>query len=270
MRLVSFKPLFSLIIGSGLLGCSTLPMPAAHAPILEENIYFAQGSVEMVNLGFEPAAGTLSSDPACLSILPGSSAQQVKLVPRNSCWSTVTFFRSDGSVGARLSVEVMSSKQEYVLGQIRYLLRDIQGITVKPVGPLIVVEGKLVKQETVITDFDHLLQVQDIYKDHMFNQVTISDSLYQDAAHKMQSMIRGLPGEENVSVFVENGTFLITGTVGSPASISRAETIVQTYLPPMLGSPSVRDSVLVLGAKKFSIRNMLQLRDSSRAPASVR
>src|SRR3989338_6158891 len=82
----------------------------------------------------------------------------------------------------------------------------------------------------------------------------------------MQREINDDPGLANVQVKIMNDTFFLLGKVDNSFDRERAETIAQTYLPEIMGSPAVRDQILKEGAKKYSIRNLLTVEESPPAP----
>ncbi|HEY8279599.1 MAG TPA: hypothetical protein VIH99_08250 [Bdellovibrionota bacterium] len=148
-------------------------------------------------------------------------------------------------------------------------LGGINGITVREQGvSYVVISGKLKSAETVLSDYDLVLKVQNAYPRYILNLVTLGESIYTDSAERMQREIRKLDGSEKVSVRVLNGTFFMEGEVNEIADRDYAETIATTFLPPIMGSNAIRENVLMLGAKKFSVRNMIRVKNLPRMPAS--
>jgi pilus assembly protein CpaC len=82
----------------------------------------------------------------------------------------------------------------------------------------------------------------------------------------MQKEINDDPGGVNVTVRIINDTFFLFGKVDSTADRDRANTIAETYLPELMGSPAMRENVISAGAKKYSIRNMIQIETPPDSP----
>ena len=222
----------------------------------------AVGTIDILEFDFTPAPNPTVGNKTILEVQQGNTPRQLKIIPLKKGTSSVIISQENGKIARKLIYNVITNDLSNKVLTIRKLLQDIEGISIESVDDKIVIDGELV----VPRDLDRILQVQEAYKDVVFNLVSLSKISREAIARRMQKEINEDPGGVNVTVRIINDTFFLFGKVDSTADRERAETIAQTYLPEMMGSPSLRDNVLTLGAKKFSIRNMIQVEEPPPAP----
>jgi pilus assembly protein CpaC len=243
---------------------------AAAPGIPDENIKnLAIGAIDVIqDLPFEPNPSPVIGNTQIIKVDPGSNPREFRVSGQKKGDSSLIIYTMSGKIGARYVYHVTSNELSGKVLTIRRLLQDIEGITIESVDDKIVIDGELV----VPRDLDRILQVQDAYKDVVFNLVTLSKLSREAIARRMQKEINDDPGGVNVTVRIINDTFFLFGKVDSSSDRDRAETIAQTYLPEMMGSPAIRENVISLGAKKFAIRNMIQVEQPPEAqpPRMVR
>lgn len=223
----------------------------------------AVGEVDFVDVDFEPNPVPLVGNKTIVEVGPGNNPKQFRIVPLKKGTTTVVISSVSGKSMKKVGYNVITNDLSAKVQTIRNLLQDIEGITIYSVDDKIVIDGELV----VPRDLDRILQVQDAYKDVVFNLVTLSKLSREAIARRMQKEINDDPGGVNVTVRIINDTFFLFGKVDSSADRERAETIAQTYLPEMMGSPAIRENVISLGAKKYAIRNMIQVEEPPPTPA---
>lgn len=186
---------------------------------------------------------------------------------RTSAAFTLSFFDKAGDEVERMRVTVATRELLGRFREIERLLGKVDGLTVSLRDSRVVLDGALANSDTLVRDMDRILWVQEAFRDIVLNLVSISPEVYEASRKRMEMDIRAALGHDGVKLRWVQGTYLIEGEVASTAERELAEAITQTHLPPMMGSVALRDNLLVLGAKKFSIRNFLKVRD--RAPASA-
>ncbi len=222
----------------------------------------AVGTIDILEFDFTPAPNPTVGNKAILEVQQGNSARQLKVVPLKKGSSSVIISQENGKIARKLIYNVIMGDLSNKVLTIRRLLQDIEGISIEAVDDKIVIDGELI----VPRDLDRIIQVGDAYKDVVMNLVTLSKISRDAIARRMQKEINEDPGGVNVTVRIINDTFFLFGKVDSTSDLQRAETIAQTYLPEMMGSPALRDNVLSLGAKKYSIRNMIQVEEPPPSP----
>lgn len=251
----------------------TAPKPASAPEPAEDNVMAAVGTVDLVDLEGR-AEQVWAANRAVVEAQPGDRPGQWKIVALKKGVSAVNFYASDGKLVRRVVYQVVANNLLSRLRTLKQLLAGVRGIGLQIIDDKIVIDGDLVSHQTVVRDMDRLLMVQEAYKESVLNLVGISPVVYEDARKKMEEEIRKDVRAQGVDVRFEGGTYLLVGEVADRAQRARAEAIVETYLPPILGSPSIRENVLVLGAKKYSIRNLIGVHEPAggggRMPASLR
>ncbi|MGZ3741471.1 MAG: BON domain-containing protein, partial [Bdellovibrionota bacterium] len=278
-RRISSRPAPRRILrGAALAACCSLLLSiSAHAAdettdtqtsssILNEDEVktFAVGTVDILDLDFTPAPNPLIGNKQIIDVQPDpGNPKRLKVVPLKTGSTSLIVSMENGKIGKRYIYNIIKGELSAKVLTIRRLLQDIEGISIESVDDKIVIDGELV----VPRDLDRILQVQDAYKDVVFNLVTLSKLSRDAIAKRMQKEINDDPGGVNVTVRIINDTFFLFGKVDSSADRDRAETIAQTYLPEMMGSPAIRENVISLGAKKFAIRNMIQVEEPPPAPS---
>lgn len=239
--------------------------PPASPAIAEDDVRtIAVGSIDFVDLDFEPGPPSIGNKTILdVALADPSNPRRWKITPMKKGTSSVVFVPASGKGTPReIRYNAINSDLSARVLTIRRLLQDIEGISIESVDDKIVIDGELV----VPRDLDRILQVQEAYKDVVFNLVTLSKLSREAIAKRMQKEINDDPGGVNVTVRIINDTFFLFGKVDSSADRDRAETIAQTYLPEFMGSPAIRENVISLGAKKVPIRNMIQVEAAPSAP----
>ena len=249
-----------------LAGCASMQVPTAPLAVSGEPALGVIGIAQELELDFVPVAGSPIST-SHLSGYPGKHARQVVVLFHKKGEGTLTLTRPNGQLFHAV-YNVISQDDAAKLSQVQRLLSGIEGISVKQVGPIITVDGALQNPETALRDFDRIHEISNLYTCN--NLVELSDSLYEKAAAKMTEMITADPASRDIRVVVVSHTFLVLGRAATLADRERAEAIVQTLLPPLKSSRALQENELTLGAKKYSIRNLVMTPDGGRTPASVK
>lgn len=222
----------------------------------------AVGTVDVLEFDFTPAPNPTVGNKTIVDVQQGSTPRQLKIIPLKKGSTSVIISQENGKIARKLIYNVITNDLSNKVITIRRLLQDIEGITIESLDDKIVIDGELV----IPRDLDRILQVQEAYKDVVFNLVTLSRISREALAKRMQKEINEEPGGVNVSVRIISDTFFLFGKVDSTADRDRAETIAQTYVPDQMGSPALRDNVLSPGAKKYSMRNMIQVEEAPPSP----
>jgi pilus assembly protein CpaC len=238
------------------------PPPPPNPNALNEDDYrtIAVGTTDWLDFDFEPKV-TIGKQDVMKGEIDPASPRRVKLSPLKKGTTSVDIQDQKGKLVRRLSYNVIATELSQKVMAIRRLLYDIEGITIESVDEKIVIDGELI----VPRDFDRILQVQQAYPE-VLNLVTLSKVSRDAIAKRMQREINDDPEGVNVIVSIKNDTFFLLGKVDSTDAKNRAEFIALTYLPETINSPATKDGVLIPGAKKFSIRNLIDIEEPPSAP----
>jgi pilus assembly protein CpaC len=240
------------------------PLPVLDAPIVtskdDDSQTVAVGNIRTLDFDFEVQAIIGKPDLMRGDIDP-SNPRQVRLTPLKKGTTDVLIRDQRGRLVRQINYNIITDDLSQKVQAVRKLLFDIEGIFIESVDAKIVIDGELI----VPRDFDRILQVQQAYPE-VLNLVTLSRVSRDAIARRMQKEINDDPGGANVTVKIINDTFFLFGKVDSSVDRERAETIAGTYLPEVINSQATKDGVLVQGAKKFSIRNMVVVEEPPPPP----
>lgn len=228
---------------------------------VEESRTVAVGGIDSIDFPFTPKTPAIGN-PSLVKVEQGSTERQVRVVPQKKGTTTIQFDGPDGKVFKKINYSFIPNSLSDKVNVIRKLLQDVEGITIESVDDKIVIDGELI----VPKDFDRILQVQEAYKDVVFNLVSLSKISRDAIARRMQKEINDDPGGVNVQVAIKNDTFFLTGKVDNAGDKDRADWIAQTFMPEYQGSLSINNQVLKDTVKRFSIRNMIVVEEAPPAP----
>lgn len=152
---------------------------------------------------------------------------QVVFRPLKAGTTTVTFRDNDGIMRLIFHVRVTDSDLLRLARDLRHLLRDIEGVDIKIVGPKIIIEGEVL----VPADYGRLLTViqDDTYAKYVLNLAVVSPISMQVVAKRIQDDVAAFA--PNVKTRVVNGIIFLEGNVDSFDHARRAEKIAAIYLP---------------------------------------
>lgn len=246
-----------------LLAALALPpaLGAEDGESVEESRTVPVGGIDTVEFPFTPKPPVIGA-PSLVQVEAGSTPNQVRIKPIKKGTTTIQFDAPDGKVYKRINYNFPAGPLAEKVTVIRKLLQDVEGITIEAFDDKIVIDGELI----VPKDFDRILQVQEAYKDIVFNLVSLSKISRDAIARRMQKEINDDPGGVNVQVAIKNDTFFLTGKVDNAGDKERADWIAQTFMPEYQGSLSINNAVLKDTVKRFSIRNLIQVEEAPPAP----
>lgn len=153
--------------------------------------------------------------------------RQLVFKPLKAGETTVTVRDADGTLRVIFNIRVTGSNLLRIAGEIRALLRDIEGIEIRIVGPKVVIDGEVL----VPADYGRLFAVttDKAYVDYIMNLAMLSPLAMQVLAKRMQDDINTFA--PNVRCRVVNGLIFLEGQVDSRDQADRAMKIATLYLP---------------------------------------
>lgn len=217
------------------------------------------GEDKSVDLDFEANGGPNgiaigNPQVVATTLVKVGDRRSIVFKPLKAGETTVTIRDNDGSLRLIFTVRVTGSNLLRVAGEIRTLLRDIEGLDIRIVGPKVVIEGEVL----VPTDYGRLLAVvQDkVYADLIMNLATLSPLSLQVLANRIQADINAFA--PNVKTRVVNGLIFLEGTVDSADQAKRAKTVAELYMPELKpGSQLERDSSVLRAPPRGLIQSFI-------------
>lgn len=179
----------------------------------------ANGSVNGISIGNPQIVAT--------TLVKVGEQRQMIFKPLKAGETNVSIRDADGTLRLIFTIRVTGSNLLRMAGEIRTLLRDIEGIDVRIVGPKVIVEGEVL----VPADYGRLIQVlrDASYEKTVLNLVTLSPLALSVLANRIQTDIQLFA--QNVRTRVVNGKIFLEGTVDSKDQSDRAQRVATLYLP---------------------------------------
>lgn len=169
--------------------------------------------------------------------------RQLVFKPLSKGETNVTIRDQNGDIKLIFQVRVTDSNLLRVAGEVRDLLRDIEGLDIRVVGSKVVVDGELITPN----DYGRLLTVlsDPAYGATVLNLAQLSPKALSLIAKRIQQDINSFAA--NVTTRVVNGVIFLEGTVDNDSQDRRAREIATIYLPP------VRPNTLIENQKEVKI-----------------
>lgn len=211
---------------------SRLTYDEAEALADKRKLLLTTGEDKAVDLDFEVnggANGISYGNPQLVAttLVKLGDKRQLVFKPLKAGETNVTIRDNDGVIRLIFQVKVTGSNLLQLAGEIRNLLRDIEGLDIRVVGSKIILEGELL----VPADYGRMLVViqEKNYADAVLNLTTLSPFAMQVLAKKMlEDIVAFAP---NVKSRVVNGMIFLEGTTDNIDQARRAESVAQLYLP---------------------------------------
>lgn len=195
-------------------------------------VLLATGEDRAIDLDFEANAGANGiaiGNPQIVTtqLVKMGEKRQIVFKPLKAGETTVTVRDNDGTLRLIFTVRVTGSNLLRTAGEIRELLRDIEGIEIKIVGPKVIVDGEVL----VPGDYARMISVitDPIYAPNVMNLTTLSPLALTMLAERIQQDISAFA--ENVKTRVVNGMIFLEGTVEDVDQARRAAEVAKLYLP---------------------------------------
>ncbi|MEK6705925.1 MAG: hypothetical protein AABZ06_09065 [Bdellovibrionota bacterium] len=209
----------------------------------KRRLLLTTGEDKAVDIDFDANAGangiTIGNPQVvATTLVKMGDKRQIVFKPLKAGDTTVTVRDAEGTIQLIFSVRVTGSNLLRVAGELRDLLRDIEGIDIRVVGSKVIVDGEVL----VPADYGRLLTViQDkSYTDYVLNLTTLSPLAMQVLAKRIQEDVNTFA--QNVRTRVVNGVIFLEGSVDNIDQAKRSQSIASLYLPEMRpGSQLERD-----------------------------
>jgi pilus assembly protein CpaC len=157
----------------------------------------------------------------------GEQRRQLIFKPLKGGETTVTVRDAEGQIKVIFDVVVTSTNLLRRAAEIRELLRDIEGLDIKVVGPNIIVDGEIF----VPDDWARMKTVtgQKPYADNVIVLARLAPLALTALAKKIQEDISAFA--PNVKTRIVNGMLFLEGTVDQIDQATRADRVAHLYFP---------------------------------------
>ncbi len=237
---------------------SRLTRDESEARADKRQMLLTTGEDKAVDLDFDMAGsdGVAIGNPTIVttqSVTIGGK-QQIVFKPLKAGETTVSLRDKEGEIRLIFKVRVTGSSLLRIKTELQSLLRDIEGIDTRIVGPKVVVEGEVL----VPADYGRLLSViQDkAYIDFVLNLATLSPLALQVLAKRIQEDVNSFA--PNVRTRVVNGLIFLEGTVENKDNADRAAKVATLYVPELRpGSQLERDPTVQRLPPRSLVQNFI-------------
>lgn len=177
-------------------------------------------------------------------------------------FATLTVYDKDNNRLYDFSLDVKKSNLTKVVREMRALLADIEGITVKIINNRVVVDGQVLLPR----DLSRILSVIAQYGETQASSlVTLSPVAQRKIAHLIMEHINN----PEVQVRPINDKFILEGTVADAGEKERARQIAQMYVPDMIREAGEKEGSIIKVKKEF-VLDLIKIRDAPpREPAKI-
>ncbi len=197
-------------------------------------LILATGKDKVVDLDFDPnsgAAGISIGNPKVLAttLVKVGDQKQIVFKPLSAGKTSVTVRDADGNIRLIFDISISGSNLEKAISELKFLLKDIEGIRFDLRGNRIFIDGEIL----IPQDYGRLLAVVDgknsPYTDLVVNLSILSPIALQLLSKRIQNDVGAFA--PNVTSRVVNSQIWLEGTVDNFDMARRAEKVAELYLP---------------------------------------
>jgi len=202
------------------------PGGSLHAQ-LPEKIEIAAGESRALKVDFTIEKIAVSDLEICTSYI--SEDQEFLINAKKPGQTNVFILGSDGNK-AEIQVIVKSREASLSADELREVIKDIEGVSVRVVGSRIFVEGE------VFTNND-MKRIEKVIEGmpNVVNLVEFSPVMKDIVKSEIEKALAA-QGMKNVHVTVAKNNFMLTGKVGSEAESERAQRIAEAFSPEIVNA----------------------------------
>lgn len=215
------------------------------------------GEDRTVDLDFEPSkenGNIVIGNPKVVAttLITLGDKRQLVFKPLSPGETNVTVRGETGELKLVFEIQVSGSNMLRLAGEIRTLLRDVEGIEVRIVGAKVIIDGEVL----VPQDYARVVTIvnEKIYGENVINMATLSPLALQVLAKKIQDDIQVFAPE--VKTRVVNGLIFLEGQVQSSDQAERAKRVATLYLPEVRPASAIESAKE--GVQRLPARYMVQ------------
>lgn len=167
--------------------------------------------------------------------------------------ATLTVHDAKGDKVYEFSLNVKKSNLTQVAREIRTLLADIEGITIKIINGRVVVDGQILLPR----DMSRIHSVVRQFEGIASSIVTLSPL----AQRKIAQIIETAIGNPEITVRAVNDKFILEGVADNRDERDKAEIIAKTYVPDIIVEEAVKDGI-IQKIKRDMVINLIGIKPS--------
>ena len=187
---------------------------------------------------------------------------QLILKPGEAGEASVTVRDTSGNIRVVYHVTVTAVNLSKMTEEVKNILRDVEGVSVRQVGEKIVLDGELV----VPSDMNRIVAVKEIYGNNVVNLTTFSPLAQKIIAEKMQKDIKEQLGLDEIRVRAVNCRFFMEGVTDSAVEEKRAIEIAKSYAPDLIVQKAVKAKEVKEQGNKCKIVSFITQREKPAPP----
>ena len=223
----------------------------------KRQLLLSKGENKAVDIDFDipNVNGIVVGDPKVLTydLVKIGDKRQIMFKPLAKGETNVTVRDGSGEIRVIFQTRVSDSDLLRTAGELRELLRDVEGIEIRVVGSKIVVDGDVITP----ADFGRVSTVllDGTYSGIVMNLVQLSNKALVALANRIQQDVRVFAS--NVTARVVNGVIFMEGTVDNGDQSKRAMAIADTYLPAPRPNTLIENLRDVQGRPRLPVLNFM-------------
>lgn len=187
-------------------------------------------------------------------------AKSIRLTPIREGLATMTIHDpKTRKLLAEYRIDIKRSHLDKIIREMRALLGDIEGISIKVVNNRVIVDGQILLPR----DLNRIISVVSEFGEQASTLVTLSPL----AQKKIAEYIARDINNPEVEVRAVNNKFVLQGMVNSQDEKDRAEIIAKTYVPDVIIDKGVAAGIIkAIKPANDGVINLLAIKESAPAP----
>ncbi len=205
-----------------------------------------------------PEDPTFKGDYKKITKLSVSNAlKTLRFEPTAEGVGTLTILDQRGRKIAEYVITVKKSRLENVAREIKNLLAEIEGVSIKIINNKVVVDGEILLPR----DMNRIMSVVSQYGDLASSIVTLSPL----AQKKIAELIEKDVNNPEITCRAVNGKFILEGLAANKEEKDRAEIIAKTYVPDYVVGAAESAGVLKT-MRSIPVLNLIDIKPAGEAP----
>ena len=222
-------------------------------PKREKSLPLFVGIEQTEQLVFLPVGAKFKGDyKKVTKVAIDRSTDTLRFTPIKPGFATLSIYNEKDIKVYEFRLDVQKTDHAKVAQEIRSLLSDVEGITIKIINNRVVIDGQVLLPR----DLNRVLGVVMQYGDKLASSlVTLSPIAQRKIAQAIFNDI-ALP---EVTVRAINDKFILEGSVGSQGEKDKCEAIAQMYVPDMVKDFGEKEGSIIKLKKTF-VLNLLEIK----------
>ena len=222
-------------------------------PKREKSLPLFVGIEQTEQLVYLPAGAKFKGDfKKVTKVSVDRATDTLRFNPTNSGFATLAIYNEKDVKIYEFRLDVQKTNHAKVAQEIRSLLADVEGITIKIINNRVVIDGKVL----LPSELSRIIGVVGQYDSKIASSlVTLSPVAQRKIAQAIFNDIN-LP---EVTVRAINDKFILEGSVGSQAEKDKCEAIAQMYVPDIVKEAGEKEGTIIKLKKTF-VLNLLEIK----------